>query len=172
MRKRITHRERTTERLAENRHWPALRRRGRDHPMQIVDKLRHPLRLVTQPQRGHGETTLEARHLPVKQSRPIEAGDKDQRIAHGFPYGSVSAVTPAQTGRVVWTMVSIVAVESFVFGLSVLPAFLFWTWTLRWDILDFPLLRQVIVATTLVPAYLIFAISFARLSALSTSVFG
>jgi acetyltransferase-like isoleucine patch superfamily enzyme len=81
-------------------------------------------------------------------------------------------VTAAQTGRAAWTIFSILVVESLVFGLSVLPAFYFWTWTLTWAIPDFPLLRPVIVATTLVPAYLVFAISFARLSALSTGAFG
>jgi acetyltransferase-like isoleucine patch superfamily enzyme len=81
-------------------------------------------------------------------------------------------VTAAQTGRAAWTIFSILVVESLVFGFSVLPAFYFWTWTLTWAIPDFPLLRPVIVATTLVPAYLVFAISFARLSALSTGAFG
>lgn len=81
-------------------------------------------------------------------------------------------MTPAQTGRAVWTIVSILVVESIVFGLSVLPAFYFWTWTLTWAIPDFPFLRPAIVATTLVPAYVVFAIAFAWLSALSTHVFG
>jgi acetyltransferase-like isoleucine patch superfamily enzyme len=81
-------------------------------------------------------------------------------------------VTPAQTGRVAWTIASILIVESLVFGLSVLPAFYFWTWTLTWAIPDFPLLRPVIVATTLVPAYLVFSIALVGLSALSTRAFG
>jgi acetyltransferase-like isoleucine patch superfamily enzyme len=81
-------------------------------------------------------------------------------------------VTPAQTGRVAWTIVSILLVESLVFGLSVLPAFYFWTWTLTWAIPDFPLLRPVIVATTLVPAYLVFSVALVGLSALSTRAFG
>jgi acetyltransferase-like isoleucine patch superfamily enzyme len=81
-------------------------------------------------------------------------------------------VTSAQTGRVAWTIVSILVVESLVFGLSVLPAFYFWTWTLTWAIPDFPLLRPVIVATTLVPAYLVFSIALVGLSALSTRTFG
>lgn len=81
-------------------------------------------------------------------------------------------MTPAQTGRAAWTIASILAVESFVFGLSVLPAFYFWTWTLTWAIPDFPFLRPAIVATTLVPAYVVFAVAFAWLSAQSTRVFG
>lgn len=80
-------------------------------------------------------------------------------------------MTPAQTGRVAWTVISIFIVESLVFGLSVLPAFYFWTWTLTWDI-PFPMLRQAIVATTLVPAYLFFAFSLVALSALSTGMCG
>ncbi|MEK6631641.1 MAG: hypothetical protein AABY89_12995 [Acidobacteriota bacterium] len=81
---------------------------------------------------------------------------------------------PAQTGRVVWTVISIFVVESMVFGLSVLPAFYFWTWTwtLTWAIPDLPLLRPAIVATTLVPAYLVFAVALVALSALSTRVCG
>ena len=81
-------------------------------------------------------------------------------------------MTPAQTGRVAWTVVSIFLVESLVFGLSVLPAFYFWTWTLTWAIPDLPFLRPAIVATTLVPAYLFFAISLVALSAVSTRMCG
>lgn len=81
-------------------------------------------------------------------------------------------MTPAQTARVVWTVISIFIVQSLVFGLAVLPAFLFWTWTLEWAIPDLPLLRPVIVATTLVPAYLVFAVALVALSAGSTRLFG
>jgi acetyltransferase-like isoleucine patch superfamily enzyme len=82
-------------------------------------------------------------------------------------------VTAAQTGRVAWTMVSIFMVESVVFGLSVLPAFLAWTWMLTWiPDLPVPLLRPAAVAMSLVPAYLVFALALVALSALSTRVFG
>ena len=81
-------------------------------------------------------------------------------------------MTPAQTARVVWTVISIFIVQSLVFGLAVLPAFLFWTWTLEWAIPDLPFLRPVIVATTLVPAYLVFAVALVGLSAGSTRLFG
>jgi acetyltransferase-like isoleucine patch superfamily enzyme len=84
-------------------------------------------------------------------------------------------VTSAQTGRVVWTVVSIFVVQSFVFGLSVLPAFLFWSWLISWAIPEvplLPLLRPAVVAMTLVPAYLVFAISLVALSAGSTRLFG
>ncbi len=81
-------------------------------------------------------------------------------------------MTPAQTGRVIWTVISIFIVESVGFGLSVLPAFYFWTWTLTWAIPDFPFVRPAIVATTLVPAYLVFSFALVALSALSTRVCG
>ncbi len=64
-------------------------------------------------------------------------------------------MTPAQAGRVAWTVLTMFVVQSLVFGLSVLPAFYFWTWTLTWPIP--PFIRPAIVATTLVPAYLLFA---------------
>src|SRR5688572_33020580 len=125
------------------------------------------------PHDRHREAALEPRHLALKhQPAAVETRYEHQRIAHVHLYGSVSPVTSAQTARVLWTVASILIVESLVFGLSVLPAFYFWTWTLTWAIPDFPFLRPVIVATTLVPAYLVFAISFARLSALSTGAFG
>lgn len=75
-------------------------------------------------------------------------------------------MTPAQAGRVAWTVLSIFIVESLVFGLSVLPAFFFWTWTLGWEVPA--LIRPAIVATTLVPAYLLFAFVLVALSAFST----
>jgi acetyltransferase-like isoleucine patch superfamily enzyme len=84
-------------------------------------------------------------------------------------------VTPAQTARVVWTVISIFVVQSVVFGLSVLPAFLFWTGMMAWAIPDealLPLLRPAIVAMTLVPAYLVFAVSLVALSAGSMRLFG
>jgi acetyltransferase-like isoleucine patch superfamily enzyme len=81
-------------------------------------------------------------------------------------------VTAAQTARVTWAIVSIFIVQSLVFGLAVLPAFLFWTWTIGWAVPDLPLLRPVIVATTLVPAYLVFALALIALSSGSTWLFG
>jgi acetyltransferase-like isoleucine patch superfamily enzyme len=81
-------------------------------------------------------------------------------------------VTPAQTGRVVWTVCSIVVVETVTFGLSVLPAFLFWSWVLEWVPDRWPLLRPAVVAMSLVPAYLVFAIALSALSAFGTRLFG
>jgi acetyltransferase-like isoleucine patch superfamily enzyme len=77
-----------------------------------------------------------------------------------------------RTLRVCWAVASIFAVESVVFGLSVLPAFFFWTWTLTWAIPDLPLLRPAIVAMSFVPAYLVFTIALILLSAGSTWLFG
>jgi acetyltransferase-like isoleucine patch superfamily enzyme len=82
-----------------------------------------------------------------------------------------SAVTPAQAGRVVWAIVSIAIVETLVFGLSVLPAFTFWSWSTTW-VPDSVILRPAIVAMSLVPAYLVFAFSLVALSALSTGICG
>ena len=80
-------------------------------------------------------------------------------------------MTPAQAGRVAWTLVSIFIVETVVFGLSVLPAFSFWTWSVTL-VPDQWILRPAIVAMSLVPAYLVFAFALIGLSALSTKVFG
>ena len=81
-------------------------------------------------------------------------------------------MTTGQAVRVAWTVVTIFVVESVVFGLSVLPAFYFWMWTVNWAIPDFPFLRPAIIATTLVPAYLVFAFALVVLSSLSTRLFG
>jgi acetyltransferase-like isoleucine patch superfamily enzyme len=72
---------------------------------------------------------------------------------------------------VIWTVISIAIVETVVFGLSVLPAFGFWTWATTWVPEAF-LLGPAIVAMSLVPAYLVFAVSLVGLSALSTKVLG
>ena len=80
-------------------------------------------------------------------------------------------MTPAQAGRVTWTIASLFVVETLVFGLSVLPAFTFWTWIITW-VPDPPLLRPAIVAMSLVPAYLVFAVALVALSALSTRLCG
>lgn len=75
-------------------------------------------------------------------------------------------------GRVVWAIISMVVVESLVFGLSGLPAFLFWTWALTWATPPWPLVRPVILAMSLLPAYLVFAITLVVLSAGSTRLLG
>lgn len=81
------------------------------------------------------------------------------------------AVTAAQIGRVTWTVISIFVVETIVFGLSVLPAFTFWSWTMTW-VPDPMIIRPAIVAMSLIPAYLVFAFALIALSALSTKICG
>lgn len=68
---------------------------------------------------------------------------------------------------------SLFVVETMVFGLSVLPAFLFWSWLATWAIPPEPrpLLQPVAVAMSLVPAYLVFALAFVALSAGATRLF-
>ncbi len=78
----------------------------------------------------------------------------------------------ARTLRVLWTLAILFVVESVVFGLSVLPAFLFWSWTLTWAIPDLPIVRPAIVAMSFVPAYLVFTVALIALSAGSTWLFG
>ena len=70
-----------------------------------------------------------------------------------------------------WTVVSIFVVETLVFGLSVLPAFTFWSWSMEW-VPNPWILRPAVVAMSLVPAYLVFAFALIGLSALSTKVCG
>jgi acetyltransferase-like isoleucine patch superfamily enzyme len=78
----------------------------------------------------------------------------------------------SRTVRVVWTVISICVVESLVFALSVLPAFLFWSWALTWATPPLPLIRPLLLAMSLVPAYLVFATALIILSAGSTRLFG
>ena len=85
---------------------------------------------------------------------------------------SLNRLVALASARVVWTVRSIVVVESLVFGLSGLPAFLFWTWALSWATPPWPLVRPLILAISLVPAYLVFATTLVLLSAASTAPFG
>lgn len=77
----------------------------------------------------------------------------------------------SRTGRVAWTVVTGFFVESLVLGLSVLPAAIFWTWHLEWN-LSPAWLRIVVASMSFVPAYLIFAVALMALSALSTRLLG
>lgn len=78
----------------------------------------------------------------------------------------------ARIGRVVWTVTSIVIVESLVFGASCLPAFAFWNWIFSFPTPPWPVVRPLVIATSFVPAYLVFATTLVILSALSTRVCG
>jgi acetyltransferase-like isoleucine patch superfamily enzyme len=74
--------------------------------------------------------------------------------------------------RVAWTVATIFVVESVVLGVAVLPAFVFWTWSLEWALPERTGARVVVVAMSFVPAYLVFAVALVVLSAASTKVFG
>ena len=74
--------------------------------------------------------------------------------------------------RVTWTVLSLVVVETLVFALSALPAVLFWAWAFNVATPPWPLIRPFVLSVSLVPAYLVFAVTLVMLSALSTRVCG
>jgi serine acetyltransferase len=80
-------------------------------------------------------------------------------------------LTMRRLARVAWTLLSLFAVESVVFGLAVLPAALFWEWHLTWR---FPgeWARIVTLAMAFVPAYLLFAVALMLFSAVATRLLG
>ncbi|HEX9610554.1 MAG TPA: hypothetical protein VF978_01615 [Gemmatimonadales bacterium] len=71
-----------------------------------------------------------------------------------------------KTFRAAWAVASAFAVESVVFGLAALPAVAFWAWHLRREISP-AWVRIVVMAMSLVPAYLVFAVALMLLSALA-----
>lgn len=77
-----------------------------------------------------------------------------------------------RTVRATWAVVSIGLVETLVVGLSVLPAFLCWTWLFTFPVPPWLAARAVLAAMSFVPAYLVFCIALAWLSAVSTRVLG
>src|SRR6185503_15239187 len=135
---RITERERSTEGFTEQRD-RAAGRGAFDLAIEILDEILHAQGVVAVPGRGDLELPFERRNLPVEQQPgAVDAGDEDKVILHFIGnrqlstvnsfYGNLPRVTPAQAGRVLWTVLSIFVVETIVFGLSVLPAFAFWSW--------------------------------------------
>ena len=78
-------------------------------------------------------------------------------------------VNVSQVWRISWTIVSAVVAESVVFGLSVLPAALFWEWHFTWRVSP-NWIRIVVLAMSLIPAYLVFAICLMILSAVAMRV--
>lgn len=74
--------------------------------------------------------------------------------------------------RAVWAVASVIAVETLVVGVSVLPAFLCWTWLFTFPVPPWLAARAVLAAMSFVPAYLVFCLALASLSALSTRLFG
>lgn len=73
--------------------------------------------------------------------------------------------------RVAWAVVTIGITETVVFGLALLPPALFWQWAFHWPVRDYAL-HAGLLAMSLVPAYLVFAVLLLSLSALSARLFG
>lgn len=73
--------------------------------------------------------------------------------------------------RVVWTIASGLAVESVVFGLSVLPAALSWMWVWRLGV-GSEWIRLVMLSGALIPAYVVFALCLIVFSAASMRLLG
>lgn len=74
--------------------------------------------------------------------------------------------------RVTWAVISVIIVETFVVGIAVLPAFLCWTWLFTFPVPPWLAARAVLAAMSFVPAYLVFCIALATLSAVSTRLLG
>ncbi|HEU4994196.1 MAG TPA: hypothetical protein VFT29_05225 [Gemmatimonadaceae bacterium] len=73
--------------------------------------------------------------------------------------------------RVTWAVVSVLTVESVIFGLAMLPASVLWAWHYRWTGLPV-VLRYVVLAIAFVPTYMLFAIGLMVYSAAVTRLFG
>lgn len=84
---------------------------------------------------------------------------------------SGSAARIHHIARVIWAGASIVLAESAIFALSMVPAVMTWAWLFDQDLTPH-WLDVMILAVTFVPAYLVFAVSFAVLSAVVTGLFG
>lgn len=73
--------------------------------------------------------------------------------------------------RVIWALLSILLVESLVFGMAALPAALLWAWFLglspdsRWA-------RVLVGSSAIIPSYLIFSVGLMIFSGLSTRLTG
>ncbi len=80
-------------------------------------------------------------------------------------------MTPAQAGRVAWTVLSSFVVQTITFGAAALPAVLFWTSVVE-HVPGGPLVRPALLAMSIVPGYLVFAVSLVVLSAAGMRVLG
>lgn len=78
---------------------------------------------------------------------------------------------PALAIRFVWTIASIFAIESFIVGLSALPAVAFFEWHAELGI-DPRWLRVIVVSMAIIPAYVIFSLSLMFLSAAAMRLLG
>lgn len=77
-----------------------------------------------------------------------------------------------RTMRATWAIASIGIVETLVVGVAVLPAFLCWSWLFAVPVPTWIVPRAVLAAMSFVPAYLVFSVALASLSAVSTRVLG
>jgi len=82
---------------------------------------------------------------------------------------SASRLAPAL--RFAWAIVSAFVVVSIVFGLAALPAVLFWEYHSAWEFRG-PWVRIVVLSMSLIPAYLLFAMTLMVLSAGACRMFG
>jgi acetyltransferase-like isoleucine patch superfamily enzyme len=87
------------------------------------------------------------------------------------PHRSRFATSPAALLRFSWGIFTCFVVESFVVGVAALPAVLFWRTHLQWQ-LPAEWMRIVLLAMSLIPAYLVFSISLMMLSAGVTRMLG
>ncbi len=73
--------------------------------------------------------------------------------------------------RVAWAVATVLVTECIILGLAVLPAVSFWTWLYDWTAI--PEWAQVLaMAMAFVPAYILFALNVALLSALVVRLYG
>ena len=75
------------------------------------------------------------------------------------------------TLRLTWALVSLFVVESVIFGVSALPAVVFWSWHFNWQI-PYSWLRIVVLSMSFIPTYFVFACGLMILSALSMRLLG
>jgi acetyltransferase-like isoleucine patch superfamily enzyme len=78
---------------------------------------------------------------------------------------------PRAMVRLGWVIVTVLAAESLIFGLSVLPAALFWDLFFAREYMSRPV-AIVVLSMAFIPTYLIFAFALMMLSAWATGVLG
>ncbi len=74
--------------------------------------------------------------------------------------------------RVGWGVAALLVVESLVFGVSALPAIGFWSWVARQPVLGPEIVRTLVLAVSVAPAYLIFSCALMFSTALACRVLG
>lgn len=88
-----------------------------------------------------------------------------------MPHPRGAGTRRARAARVAWALATAFVVESVVVALAALPAVSFWAWHFRWRV-GAPWLRVLVLAASFVPAYFVFAVALAALSALATRALG